>query len=216
MTQSDFDKNGPTPEPEAIAGPVAGGEEAPVAPGDETAPGGEAAAAASPREAELEAELALLKDQLLRAMAETENVRRRLEQQAEDRGRYAVSAFAKDMLPVADNLRRALGSIPPETRRDDPATAKLAEGVELTERVLLAALDRHGVRRIDTVGQRFDPHLHQAMMEIEDPEKPAGTVVIEMQAGYTIHDRLLREAMVGVAKGGPKPQLGKTGVDTTA
>jgi molecular chaperone GrpE len=171
------------------------------------------AAAPSSREGELEAELARVKDQLLRAMAETENVRRRLEQQAEDRGKYAVSTFAKDILSVADNLRRALDAIPAETRRDDPSTGKLAEGVELTERALLSTLERYGIRRIETLGQRFDPHLHQAMMEVEDPARPAGTVVIEMQAGYTIHDRLLREAMVGVAKGGPKPP---PGVDTMA
>jgi molecular chaperone GrpE len=164
----------------------------------------------------LEAELAKLKDQLLRAMAETENVRRRLEQQAEDRGKYAVSRFAKDMLPVADNLRRALESIPADASAADPLAAKLAEGVELTERSLLAALERHGIKRIQAIGQRLDPHLHQAMMEIEDITQPAGTILVEMQAGYTLNDRLLREAMVGVAKGGPKPQPGEGGVDTTA
>ncbi len=176
----------------------------------------ESSAAVTPREAELEAELARVKDQLLRAMAETENVRRRLEQQAEDRGKYAVSSFAKDMLPVADNLRRALDSIPAESIGGDPMAQKLAEGVELTERSLLSALERHGIKRVVALGQRFDPHLHQAMMEVEDPSQPAGTVVLEMQAGYTIHDRLLREAMVGVSKGGPKPQPGDAGVDTTA
>ena len=170
----------------------------------------------TPREAELEAELARLKDQLLRAMAETENVRRRLEQQAEDRGKYAMSSFAKDMLPVADNLRRALDSIPAESLGSDALAQKLAEGVELTERSLLSALERHGIKRVLALGKRFDPHLHQAMMEVEDPSQPAGTVVLEMQAGYTIHDRLLREAMVGVSKGGPKPQPGDAGVDTTA
>ena len=156
-----------------------------------------------------------LKDQLLRAIAETENVRRRLEQQAEDRGKYAVASFAKDVLPVADNLRRALESIPAEARQDDPMAHKLAEGVELTERSLLATLERYAIKRIESLGQRFDPHLHQAMMEIEDPGQPAGTVVLEMQPGYTIHNRLLREAMVGVSKGGPKTQPGDAGIDTT-
>ena len=181
----------------------------------ETAPP-EATAAPSPREVELEAEVLKLKDQLLRAVAETENVRRRLEQQAEDRGKYAVGNFAKDILQVADNLHRALESIPVEARANDPMAHKLTEGVELTERTFLSTLERYGIKRIVSLGQRFDPHQHQAMMEIEDPTKPAGTVVLEMQAGYVIHDRLLREAMVGVSKGGPKPQPGDAGVDTSA
>lgn len=171
------------------------------------------AATKTPREAELEAELAQLKDQLLRAVAETENVRRRLETQAEERGKYAVTNFAKDMLQVADNLRRALDSIPADARETDAVAEKLAEGVELTERSLLSALERYNIKRVEAMGQRFDPHLHQAMMEIEDTSKPAGTVVLEMQAGYTIADRLLRPAMVGVSKGGPKPA---PEVDTTA
>lgn len=175
----------------------------------------EAAAEPSPREVELVAEVAKLKDQLLRAVAETENVRRRLEQQAEDRGKYAVGNFAKDILQVADNLRRALESIPSEAREGDPTTHKLAEGVELTERTFLSTLERYGIKRIESLGQRFDPHLHQAMMEVEDTTQLSGTVVLEMQAGYTIHDRLLREAMVGVSKGGPKPPLGEGGVDTS-
>jgi molecular chaperone GrpE len=219
MTQEDRKTHGPTSahlpaEAEAEAVPADG--ETPA--GATAAESSEAAGAApiSPREAELEGQLATLKDQLLRAMAETENVRRRLEQQAEDRGRYAVSAFAKDILPVADNLRRALDSIPAEIRQDDASTAKLAEGVELTERLLLATLDRYGIKRIEALGQRFDPHLHQAMMEIDSPDQAAGTVVLEMQAGYTIHDRLLRESMVGVAKGGPKLEPGAGGLDTTA
>jgi molecular chaperone GrpE len=180
----------------------------------ETAPP-EATPEPTAREIELDAEVAKLKDQLLRAVAETENVRRRLEQQAEDRGKYAVGNFAKDILQVADNLRRALESIPAEAREGDPMAHKLAEGVELTERTFLSTLERYGIKRIESMGQRFDPHQHQAMMEIEDATKPAGTVILEMQAGYTIHDRLLREAMVGVAKGGPKPQPGDAGVDTS-
>lgn len=178
-------------------------------------PPAEAAPEPSPREVELEAEVVKLKDQLLRAVAETENVRRRLEQQAEDRGKYAVGNFAKDVLQVADNLRRALDSIPAEAREGDPMAHKLTEGVELTERTFLSTLERYGIKKIESLGQRFDPHLHQAMMEIEDASKPAGTVVLEMQAGYIIHDRLLREAMVGVSKGGPKPQPGDAGVDTS-
>ncbi len=180
----------------------------PAPPGAEK-PADPAPASAKPsREAELEAELAKLKDQLLRALAETENVRRRLEQQADERGRYAVSRFAKDMLTVADNLRRALDAIPPAMIEGDEVAKRLAEGVELTERGLLTALEGHGIRRIQAKGARFDPHLHQAMIEVEAGGVEPGTVVQEMQAGYTIHDRLLRPALVGVAKGAPALQPG--------
>ena len=185
-------------------------------PDTEHQPSGETAAEPTPREAELQLELAGVTEKLLRAMAETENVRRRLEQAAEDRGKYAVSGFAKDMLPIADNLRRALESIPADAKESDPLAAKLIEGVELTERALLAALERHGVKKVESIGQLLNPHLHQAMMEVEDPSHTAGTIIVEMQAGYTLNGRLIREAMVGVAKGGPKPGQGDSGVDTSA
>jgi len=181
-------------------------------------PAAEAAEATGPtsREVELQAELADVTEKLLRAMAETENVRRRLEQAAEDRGKYAVSGFAKDMLPVADNLRRALESIPADAKESDPLAIKLIEGVELTERALLSALERHGVKKVESLGQVLNPHLHQAMMEVDDPSHASGTIILEMQAGYTLNGRLIREAMVGVAKGGPKPGQGDSGVDTQA
>ncbi|MDO8607518.1 MAG: nucleotide exchange factor GrpE [Phaeospirillum sp.] len=181
----------------------------------ETAPVTEAApapaeqpAAAAPtaeRLAELEAELAKLKNDVLYARADTENVRRRLEQQAEDRGKYAVTNFAKDVLAVADNLRRALDALPPGMREANEGVDSLTTGVEMTERELLATFERYGVRLVDAMGTRFDPNLHQAMMEIEDVTQPEGTVVLVMQAGYTLQDRLLRPALVGVSKGGPKP-----------
>ena len=175
-----------------------------------------AAAEPTPREAELQLELAGVTEKLLRAMAETETVRRRLEQAAEDRGKYAVSGFAKDLLPVADNLRRALESIPADAKESDPLAVKLIEGVELTERALLSALERHGVKKVESLGTVLNPHLHQAMMEVEDPSHAAGTIIVEMQAGYTLNGRLIREAMVGVAKGGPKPGQGDSGIDTQA
>lgn len=168
----------------------------------ETAPG-EAPANPAERIAELETQLAEQKNHHLRALAETENVRRRLEQQAEDRGKYAVANFAKDMLQVADNLRRALEAIP-ESARDDSLVQSLAIGVEMTERELLAALERYGVKPVAGLGARFDPNFHQAVMEMEDLTQPQGTVVMMMQTGYMIHDRLLRPAMVAVSKGGPK------------
>ena len=149
----------------------------------------------TPREAELQLELAGVTEKLLRAMAETENVRRRLEQAAEDRGKYAVSAFAKDMLPVADNLRRALDSLPAGAKESDPLAAKLVEGVELTERSLISALERHGIKKVESLGQPSNPHFHQTVMEVEDPSHAQGTIVVEMQAGYTLHGRLLREAI---------------------
>jgi len=176
---------------------------------------GQAPAPENKREAELEAEVARLKDQLLRSLAETENTRKRLEQQAEERGRYAVSAFAKETLAVADNLRRALDNIPADKLAADELAKKLAEGVELTERVLIATLERFGIKRVAALGQKFDPHLHQAMMGVETDAAPPGTVVHEMQAGYTIHDRLLRPALVSVAKSGTAAiQPGKAGLDT--
>jgi molecular chaperone GrpE len=162
-----------------------------------------------------EAELAKLRNELLYAKAETENVRRRLEQQAEDRGKYALTAFAKDMLSVADNLRRALDSVPPTAREGNDITNTLTVGVEMTERELLAAFERYGIRLVTAMGEKFDPNLHQAMMEVEDATQPEGTVVMVMQEGYQIHDRLLRPALVGVSKGGSKAPPGEA-VDTTA
>lgn len=189
-------------------------ETAPVAEAAPAEPVAEAAAPASDRVAELEAEVAKLKNDVLYAKADTENVRRRLEQQAEDRGKYAVGNFAKDVLAVADNLRRALDALPPGQREGNEGVNALTVGVELTERELLATFERYGIRPIAAQGERFDPNLHQAMMEMEDVTQPEGTVVLVMQAGYTIHDRLLRPALVGVSKGGPKSA--GANVDTSA
>jgi molecular chaperone GrpE len=175
------------------------------------------AAAGDPnaRIAELEAEIARLKDQALRALAEQENTRRRAQRDIEENSKFAVSNFARDVLPVGDNLRRALETITAEARAADPALAKFAEGVELTERELLNVLERYGIKRIDPVGQPFDHNLHQAMMQVENATQPPGTVVQVFQPGYTIHGRLLRPAMVTVAKGSPAGAPGAK-VDTTA
>jgi molecular chaperone GrpE len=149
-----------------------------------------------------EAELADTKDKLLRALAETENQRRRAQRDTEDARKYATSNFAKDMLDVADNLRRAIGSLDPASLQDERAKA-LVEGVAATERALLAALERHGIKRIDPeIGEKFDPHSHEAMFEVPNTGQPGGSIVQVVQAGYRMHDRLLRPAMVGVAKGG--------------
>lgn len=156
-------------------------------------------------------EIGKLKDQILRAMAETENTRRRMKKEIEDAQKYAVSGFAKEMLSVADNFRRALDAVPKDSA-DGETLKNLIMGVEATERQLLSAFEKFGIKKIDPMGQPFDPHLHQVMMEAEDPSKPAGTVVQVLQPGYMIHDRLLREAMVVVAKGGPTMHK----VDTSA
>lgn len=153
---------------------------------------------------ELEAEVAELKDRLLRALAETENVRRRAQRDREDASKYAVAGFAKDLLSAADNLRRALESLPEAEVKDD-RTRSLLEGVAATERELLSVFERHGIRRIDPKGERFDHNFHQAIFEVERSDQPSGTIVEVLQPGYVLHDRLLRPAMVGVVKGGSRP-----------
>ena len=140
-------------------------------------------------------EIASLKDRLLRAAAETENVRRRLEREKTDASTYAMTGFARDLLGVADNLRRAVAAMPGE-----PGFDAVKNGIEATERELLAVLARHGIARVDTDGQRLDPNRHQAMIEVESETHEPGHIVQELQAGYVIKDRLLRPALVSVAK----------------
>ena len=154
-----------------------------------------------------------LKDRLLRAMAETENVRRRGEQERKNASDYAVTRFARDMLEIADNFARALSHVPAEAlAAADPAVKAVIEGVEATERQLLAKLGTHGIKPIDTTDGRFDPNLHQAIAEVPGEGKPPGSIVNVVQSGYTIADRLLRPAMVTVARKDGAPQ----GVDTKA
>jgi molecular chaperone GrpE len=165
------------------------------------------------------AEAAQMKDQALRAMAEAENTRKRAVRDRDDAQKYGVTNFAREMLTVADNLRRALEAIPAETLQTDEALKTLYDGVAATERQLEAALGKQQIQRIWPEGERFDSNFHQAMFEVPDTGKPAGTVVQVLQAGYKIHDRLLRPALVGVAKGGPAAanDAGPGGtVDTTA
>ncbi len=166
------------------------------------------------RIAALESEVASLKDQSLRALAELENTRRRAQRERDDTAKFAVSGFAKELLAVADNLRRAIDSVPQEHRSDNEVLHNLLVGVEATERQLFAAFDRFGVKKIDAMDQPFDPNYHQVMFELDNTGRAAGTIVQVLQDGYTIQGRLLREAMVGVAKGeaGQEPPR----VDTTA
>jgi len=153
----------------------------------------------------LEAEKADLKDKLLRLMADMENLRRRTEREMADARTYAVANFARDMLNVADNVRRAIESVPDEARTTAEGAFKgLIDGIDLTERDLLKTLERHGVKKLEPEGQKFDPNVHQAMFEIPNAEVPNGTVLQVVQSGYVIGDRVLRPALVGVSKGGPK------------
>ena len=152
----------------------------------------------------LEAEAASLKDQLLRAMAETENVRRRAQREREDTLKYAAVPVIKDILGVADNLQRALESVPEDLVAENEQMKNLRLGVEMTQKELQAVFERHGIRTISPLGEKLDPHLHEAMYEVDDPSKPAGTVVQVIQSGYRLHDRLLRPARVGISKGGAK------------
>ena len=178
---------------------------------DETTPEMEPSAPQVPTEAPgegdevaaLRAEVAELKNKLLRSLAEMENLRRRTEREIVDARQYAVANFARDMLTVSDNLRRAIDAVPKELRDgSDPALSALIEGVEVTERGLQQSLAKFGVRRIETKGQRFDPGMHQAMFEVETGDVPPGAVAEEVQAGYAIGDRVLRPALVGIAKRG--------------
>lgn len=193
---------------------AAAGGEAGEAPESEDAPeggaGGEDAAPEGDGGEEPEADEAAcgetaLKDQLLRALAEIENARRRARKDVADARAYAISRFAQDLLGVADNLGRALESIPEERRAEDEAVKAIADGIEMTARELESVLGRHGITRIDPLGEAFDYNLHQALFETADTDKPDGTVVQVAQVGYRIGDRLLRAAMVGVAKGGAAP-----------
>lgn len=156
--------------------------------------------------------IAELKDKLLRALAENENVRRRAERQQGEARLYAVTGFARDVLSISDNLHRALAAVPDAARENDEVEA-FVSGVEMTERELLSALERHGISKFNPEGDKFDHNLHQAVFEVEDTDAPAGTVVQVVQPGYMIKERLLRPAMVGVAKA--RPERGE-GVDETA
>jgi molecular chaperone GrpE len=172
----------------------------------EPVPGAEAAAPAPDPAETLAKEAAELKDKLLRTLAEMENLRRRSEREVADARLYGIANFARDVLGVADNMRRALDAAGTELREGgDDKTRALIDGVELTERELLKVMEKYGVKRLDPQGEKFDPNFHQAMFELPDPNAAPGTVVQVLQAGYKIGERVLRPAMVGVAKAPPKP-----------
>jgi molecular chaperone GrpE len=153
----------------------------------------------------LEGQVAELRDRFLRAVAEGENIRKRAEKDVAEARAYGITAFARDVLTVADNLGRTIEHVSAEARASaDPSLKALLEGVEITERDLQMILQKNGVKPINPMGEKFDPHFHQAMFEVPDSGRPHGTVVQVVQTGYAIGDRVLRPAMVGVAKGAAK------------
>lgn len=161
-----------------------------------------------PEEGSVEAltkEVAEAKDRTLRTLAEMENLRKRTAKEVTDARAYGITAFARDVLDIADNLQRALDAVPPEARDAADAGLKaLIEGVELTEKSLHKTLEKNGVSKLDPLGEKFNPNFHQAMYEVPDSSVPAGTVVQVVQGGYTIGERVLRPALVAVSKGGVK------------
>ncbi|HYD17112.1 MAG TPA: nucleotide exchange factor GrpE [Patescibacteria group bacterium] len=176
-------------------------EEIDPTPAEDTAEG-DALAAANAKIAELEKKVAEIKDQALRALAEAENTRKRSERDRQDTAKFAVSSFARDLLTVADNLRRALSAISPEARENNAELKNIYTGVEMTERELLNMFERNNIRKVEPLGQKFDPNLHEVLFEADVPNQAPGIVVQVIEPGYTIHERLLRPARVGVAKGG--------------
>jgi molecular chaperone GrpE len=195
----------PTPDdPELNAPPPDGAPESAAAAEPPPASGAEAAPdePQSPGEAELQAELADAKDRLLRALAETENLRRRSMRDLQDAHKYAITNFARELLEVADNLSRALDAVPARARDEIEFVRNLADGIAMTEKALLTSFERHQIEKVmPAIGEKFDHNRHQAMFEVESTEQPPGTVVQVLQPGYTLADRLLRPALVAVAKG---------------
>jgi molecular chaperone GrpE len=196
------------PDPKARE-PAAGAEPAsptPAAPGGATPQGAAAEGARTVHDviAALQAEAAELKDKWLRAHAEIDNVRKRLEREKDETAKYAITKLARDVVSVGDNFQRAIDAVPAGAAEQDSALKSFLEGVTMTERELLNALERHGIKRMQPMNEPFNPHLHQAVMEMPRSDVPAGIIVQVFQAGYMIEDRVLRPAMVAVAKGGAK------------
>jgi molecular chaperone GrpE len=186
------DENAPQRMTQAPAGPASSLFGAPAASGDTSA---------------LQTELAEMKEQALRAMAEVENIRRRSQRDREDASKYAVASFARDLLDVADTFRRALDAVPEDVRDSDPRVAGLVEGIEATERKMLDTFARNGIRKIEPLEEPFDPNFHEVMFETPIAGKTAGTVIQVLEPGYVLHDRLLRPARVGVSKESDEPHV---------
>jgi molecular chaperone GrpE len=193
--------NDSDPKKEETAEPAAAPTQAAPAARDAAGEGGK-----PPQEAiaALQAENADLKDKWLRAHAEVENIRKRAEREREEAAKYSITKLARDIVSVGDNFQRAIDAVPPRAAEQDPTLKSFLEGVTMTERELLNVLDRHGIKRLQPMNEPFNPHLHQAVMQVPRSDVPAGTVVEVYQPGYTIEERVLRPAMVGVAQGGSK------------
>lgn len=205
-TKTPGQAGGPQPAPAAEASQPAAGAAPATEAAAQAAANAEAADATTPaRVAELEGQIRDLTDRLLRAHADIDNLRKRMEREKEETAKYAITKFAQAVVDVADNFERAIGSVPAAAVTEGSPLKALLDGVSMTEREFLNVLEKHGVRRIDPKGEPFNPHQHQAVMEAQDASVPAGTVTQVFQAGYMIEDRCLRPAMVVVAKGGPKP-----------
>lgn len=212
---SDQENNNETPEERAAAADAAADMAAELAELEAEDAPGEDVEIEIDAAAEAEAEIAALKDKLLRTLADMENLRRRSQKDREDALKYASANFARDMLSVADNLRRAIESIPEDGDPDGAALVGFIEGIALTEKGLLSTLERHGIKTIDPMGEKFDPQFHEAMFEIPMQDSQNGTIMQVVEVGYVIHDRLLRPAKVGIAKGGPASTGPGVQVDTT-
>lgn len=213
---SDQENNNETPEERAAAADAAADMAAELAELEAEDAPGEDVEVEIDAAADAEAEIAELKDKLLRTLADMENLRRRSQKDREDALKYASANFARDMLSVADNLRRAIESIPENGDPDGAALVGFIEGIALTERGLLSALERHKIEKIEPMGKKFDPQFHEALFEIPTNDAPSGTVMQVMETGYIIHDRLLRPAKVGIAKAAPEDTGPGDQIDTTA
>lgn len=208
-------KTAPNDEDAAAAG---GDEQAPLAEaGSDIDPPGPDAVSADAQIEKLEAEITDLRDRSLRALADAENTRRRAQREVSDARKYGASGIVQDLLNVSDNLRRALESVPPEARDRDEQVKNLIIGVEMVEKDLLTAFEKHGIKKIEPLNEPFNHEFHQAMYEVENSDQAPGTIVELLQPGYVMHERLLRPAMVAVAKGKPtSPREGDEHIDTTA
>lgn len=202
MADNDTPGTPPNVDPAAVPPPAAGSGPPPAA-GDGTK-AAEGERTVHDVIAALQAEASDFKDKWLRAHAEIDNVRKRLEKEKEETAKYAITRLARDIVNVGDNFQRAISAIPPGAAEQDAALKSFLEGVTMTERELINVLERYGIKRVQPANEPFNPHMHQAVMEMDRPDLVAGTVVQVFQAGYTIEDRVLRPAMVAVARGGPK------------
>jgi len=212
-----YEESGEGSAPNASEQPHGGAAGNDARPADSGATDAQSAAKSGDDEvSRLKAEVAELKDRVLRTHAEMDNVRKRLEREKADQAKFAITKFARDIVGVGDNVQRAIDAIPARMAEQDPALKSFVEGVSMIERELLSVLGRHGIKRLDPKGEPFDPHLHQAVVEVPSADAPAGTITQVFQSGYMIEERVLRPAMVAVSKGGARPQPPAEAVATEA